>query len=467
MMADGLSLQSLIGKGYNRFWHCKKRYRVVKGSRGSKKSTTAAINIIVRMMSHPAANTLVVRQTLATIKDSCYAQLRWAIHQLGADDWWIARSSPLELEYKPTGQRIIFRGLDDELKVTSITVATGVLCWAWIEEAYEISEKSFDIIDESIRGIMPEGLFPQITLTFNPWDASSWLKAKFFDPPPKGAEALREETTFALSTDYRINEWLSAADLRKFDLMRLTDPKRYKVAGLGEWGISEGQYFDVWDESKHIVKPFPIPKGWIKYRTMDWGSYHPYAVLWLAIDYDGNMWVYRELYGWGGKPNVGTKETAKQVAERIAEVERPNEVYYAVLDNACWASTGVTGPTIAEELNETLYDKGLTTFDKCSKGRIEGANAIRDRLIGNISDDGETKPALYFFSSCVHSIRTIPMIGHDKSNPETYDTKGEDHIIDALAYGCMARPWTPQEEEKPTRYDGYRHEVKIDNGWLT
>lgn len=106
-----VSMQDIVGKGYAEFWNSRKRYIVCKGSRASKKSTTAALKIIVRMMQYPESNTLVIRQTAESLKDSCYAQLLWAIDRLGVSAWWRAKVSPLELEYLPTGQKILFRGL--------------------------------------------------------------------------------------------------------------------------------------------------------------------------------------------------------------------------------------------------------------------------------------------------------------------------------------------------------------------
>ena len=446
-----ISIREVVGGGYDDFWRSKKRYIACKGSRGSKKSCTAALKIIKNMMQYPLANTLVVRKTQVTLKDSCFAQLKWAISRLGVDAWWKSRVSPLEIEYIPTGQKILFRGLDEELKTTSITVEKGFLCWAWLEEAYEVEESAFDTIDEGLRGIMPDGYYIQWLITFNPWDSGCWLKRRFFDFP--------DDDTLAMTTNYMCNEWLSDADRKKLEKLKRTDPERYKVAGLGEWGIAAGQFFDCWKESVHVVKPFKIPSGWMRFRAMDWGSYHPYAVLWFAVDFDDNLWCYRELYGWGGKPNVGTKETAAQVGERIAEVEKAAEnVSYGVLDNACWASTGVTGPTIAEELNNVLCSHGLVTFGKSSKGRVDGANALRQRLIGVDDGAGKVKPKIFFFSTCIHSIRTIPMLAHDKHNPETYDTNGEDHITDTAVYACLSRPLPPDmPEEKPQR-DRYKRE---------
>lgn len=103
-------LPEIVGKGYKDFWNFKGRYRVVKGSRASKKSTTTALNIVYRMMKYPDANTLVVRKTFKTLKDSAYSQIKWAINRLGVQDYWKAKINPLEIEYTPTGQKIIFRG---------------------------------------------------------------------------------------------------------------------------------------------------------------------------------------------------------------------------------------------------------------------------------------------------------------------------------------------------------------------
>ena len=140
--AKQISLPDVVGKGYGTFWRFKGRYRVCKGSRASKKSKTTALNNITRLMEYPQANLLCVRKTYRTLKDSCFTELKWAIHRLGVDAWWDIKESPLEMTYKPTGQKILFRGLDDPLKVTSITVEVGVLCWLGIEEAHEISSEA-------------------------------------------------------------------------------------------------------------------------------------------------------------------------------------------------------------------------------------------------------------------------------------------------------------------------------------
>ena len=233
-------LPAVVGGGYGAFWRCRKRYRVVKGGKASKKSSTAALWYILHLMKYPGANLLVVRQVYRTHADSTYAQLRWAIRRLRVEHLWRAGREPLELTYLPTGQRILFRGLDNVEKLASTSVERGVLCWVWVEEAFEISrEADFDKLDLSVpRGEVPPPLFKQTTLTFNPWNANHWLKSRFFDQP--------QPDVLAMTTDYRCNEFLDEADRRLYARMREENPRKYAVAGLGEWGHSEGLVFENW-----------------------------------------------------------------------------------------------------------------------------------------------------------------------------------------------------------------------------
>lgn len=289
-----ISLPDVVGKGYGTFWNFKGRYRVVKGSRASKKSKTAALWHIVNMIQYPAANTLVIRKTYRTLHDSCFTELKWAVKRLQVESFWRFTESPLEAEYLPTGQKIYFRGLDDPLKVTSITVDTGVLCWAWIEEAYEITKESdFDMIDESIRGEVPDGLFKQITFTFNPWNEKHWLKKRFFDNP--------DDETLAMTTNYLCNEWLDKADLKVFQSMKKNNPRRYAVAGLGGWGIVDGLVYENWREESFtldgIRKAYNVQSAF----GLDFGYTNDPTALFVGfIDVDARkIFVWDELYETG------------------------------------------------------------------------------------------------------------------------------------------------------------------------
>ena len=237
-------IRSFVGGGYDEFWRFKGRYRVCKGSRASKKSKTTALwyAVWLNKKGYENSNLVVFRKTYRTIKDSCFTDLKWALDRIGVLNDWNITLSPLEMTRKSTGQKILFRGLDDVLKITSITVERGTLCWAWLEEAYEVmKEDDFNILDESIRGECPAPLFKQWTITFNPWNEHHWLKKRFFDAQP-------DPDVLALTTNYMCNEWLDAADIKVFEDMKKRNPRRYAVAGLGGWGIVDGLVYENWKE---------------------------------------------------------------------------------------------------------------------------------------------------------------------------------------------------------------------------
>lgn len=284
------SLKALVGSGYGSFWRSKDRYRVVKGSRGSKKSKTTALWYILNMMKYPDANTLVIRRYERTLRDSCFADLKWAINKLGFSHLWRATVSPLEITHLPTGQKILFRGLDDGQKITSITVEKGVLCWVWCEEAYQIdSEDDFNKLDMSIRGAVPEGLFKQVTLTFNPWNESTWLKKRFFD--------VDRPDTFRLTTTYQCNEWLDDNDLALFEDMRLRNPRRYRVEGLGEWGISTGLIYERVEQRPLDKQVLLADRKLRPFHGVDFGFTDPTAYVGGFIDQENKkIYITQELY---------------------------------------------------------------------------------------------------------------------------------------------------------------------------
>lgn len=317
-----VKLPEVVGRGYKTFWNFKGRYRVCKGSRASKKSKTTALWFIVNMMKYHEANLLVVRKSYRTLKDSCFTELRWAIHRLGVDDYWDYRLNPLEIIYKPTGQKIYFRGLDDPLKVTSITVDVGSLCWCWIEEAYEISkEADFDMLDESIRGQVEGDLFKQITITFNPWNERHWLKKRFFDK--------EDPDTLAITTNYMCNEWLDKADFAVFERMKQYNPRRYNVAGLGNWGVIEGVVYERWKEEAFSLNE--LPKDAQPAFGLDFGYTNDPSALfcgYVSIE-QKRLYVWDELYkkGLSNKAIFDEIEKLGYTKERItADCAEPKSI---------------------------------------------------------------------------------------------------------------------------------------------
>lgn len=291
-MSKRIVLQDIIGKGYKDFWENKQRYRMLKGGRGSKKSTTQSLYVILNMMKYKDSNTLVVRKVFKDHKDSTYAQLNWAINRLEVSHLWYAKLSPLEIIYIPTGQKILFRGLDDPMSITSITVEHGYLCWVWFEEFYQINnENDFNMVDMSIRGNLPEPLFKQITGTFNPWNERHWIKERFFDNP--------DNDTFVNTTTYECNEFLGPDDIRLFEEMKLRNPRRYNVEGLGNWGVAEGLVYNNWVEESFSVSDILQQRPWVKSAFgLDFGyTADPTAFSCNLIDLKNKiMWTFDEHY---------------------------------------------------------------------------------------------------------------------------------------------------------------------------
>lgn len=400
MKSKKIRLPDLVGKGYKDFWNFKGRYRVCKGSRGSKKSKTTALFFIYSMMKYPGANLLVVRKVYRTLKDSCFTDLKWAINILGVQDYWSVKESPLEIIYIPTGQKILFRGLDDPLKVTSITVETGNLCWAWIEEAYEINkEQDFNMLDESIRGKIEEPLYKQITLTFNPWNERHWLKKRFFD--------VEDENIMAKTTNYMCNEWLDESDKKLFEDMKKNNPRRYQVAGLGNWGIVEGLVYENWEEKEFDVNEISKRKGVKSAFGLDFGyTNDPSAFFCGLIDVaNKEIYVFDEIY----KNAMKNRQIAEEIIRKgygkekiVADSQEPKSI-------------------------DELYDLGLKGIRKSRKGRDSinnGVQYIQDYKI-------------IIHPRCVNFITEISNYMWDKDkfdNPINKPVDDFNHLMDAMRY---------------------------------
>ena len=414
------------------------------------------------MMQYPESNTLVVRKTFATLRDSCYSDLKWATGRLGVTHLWDFTRSPLYAVYKPTGQQIFFRGLDDPMKITSISVPVGYLNFMWIEEAFEIdNEADFDMLDESIRGTIPEHMFKQVTLTFNPWSASHWLKKRFFDAPPS-------DDILAKTTNYLCNEWLDEADRRKFEDMKRNNPKRYQVAGLGDWGIEGGAVFEEFTDDPshyddrlwtHVIEPFEIPHTWSIWRGFDFGYSKPFSVTWFAVDYDGRLYHILELYGCvPDEPDTGVKWTPDEIFQEIRRVETEHrwlkgKHIQGVADPAIWEKSH--GVSIAE-----TAEKYGVYFEPGDHKRIPGWMQMHYRF----AFDENGIPMMYVFKNCRNFIRTIPMLMYDENKVEDVDTKLEDHIADSVRYITMANPIAPVpvKERKPQVFDPLADDEPLD-----
>ncbi len=400
--APKVNVSEKIGKGYNRFWNSKNFYRVIKGGRGSKKSKNTAINFIYRIMRYPWSNILVIRRFSNTNKQSTYTDLKWACERLGVYGMFHFNESLPEITYKPTGQKILFRGLDDPLKVTSITVDKGILSWVWVEEAYQIEDRAdFDTLVESIRGSHddPE-FFKQITITFNPWSENHWLKPAFFDKKTK------EPDTFSDTTTYRQNEWLDKVDTDRMESLKITNPRRARIVADGDWGVAEGLVY-----SNYHQKDFdPIQK--IKElqkvaHGMDYGfTNDPTTLVSTIVDTEKKeLWIYDEHY---------------ELAMSTSDI-------YKMLSKKHLLSTRVVGDSAEPRLISELRVKGASGL----QGAVKGKGSV-NQGIAYIQDY-----TVYVHPSCQKTLEEFNTYqfkenAMGKRINEPYDDNN--HIMDALRY---------------------------------
>lgn len=400
-MSNKISLKEVIGSGYRDFVRFKGRYRIVKGSRASKKSKTAALDTILKMMRYPDSNMLVVRKVYSTLKDSAFTELKWAIKRLNVEHLWYVKESPLQMEYIPTGQKIYFRGLDDPLKVTSITVDVGNLNWMWIEEAYEVmNEEDFDILDESIRGQVEGESYKQITMTFNPWNEHHWIKKRFFD-------AEDDPDIMTMTTNYKVNEWLDAADLRVFESMKKNNPRRYQVAGLGNWGIVDGIVYENWKEERFNVDEIRQLPTVQSAFGLDFGyTNDPSSLFAGLIDLENKkIYVFDEMYEHG--------MSNERIAEKVKEMGYSKEQ--------------ITADSAEPKSIDRLHALGLN--------RIRGARKGKDSVMNGIDFIQDFEIIIH--PDCVNFITEISNYTWAKDRFGNQINKPIDdfnHLMDAMRY---------------------------------
>lgn len=268
----------------------KKRYIVMKGSAGSGKSVDTAQNYILRLMKDKGRNLVCIRKSDITNRDSTYAELTGAINKMfgdKADRYWTVKQSPLQLTCNLNGNQIIFRGVNDEKqreKLKSITFQKGKLTDVWIEEATEITQADFEIIDDRLRGELPEGQFYQIRMTFNPVNKNHWIKKVFFDIP--------DNNVLTHHSTYLDNRFIDEAYKERMERRKLVDPEGYEIYGRGEWGEIGGLILHNWETkevSQNLNDYDDIAIG------QDFGFNHANAILLIGWK-DDNLYILKEIY---------------------------------------------------------------------------------------------------------------------------------------------------------------------------
>lgn len=284
---------------------------VLPGGRGSLKSSFCGSEVVLFILRNPDCHALVLRQVADTLRDSVYAQILWCIDKLGLSGSFRCTQSPMQCIYKPTGQRILFRGLDDPYKIKSIKLPFGYIGCLWFEEADQI--KGGEAAVRNVQQSALRGGAKALTLiSFNPPASSrNWANRYARESRPG---KLVHPTTYLQAPP----EWLGPKFLSQADWLRQTKPTAYRHEYLGEAVGNGTQVFDnirLESIDKKRVRTFgEIISG------IDWGWYpDPWAF--NRTWYDAarrTLYIFDELT----RNKLNNFETAALVKKRIPQGEQ-------------------------------------------------------------------------------------------------------------------------------------------------
>lgn len=336
----------------------------------------------------------------------------------------------------------------------------------------------------------PHGVPCSVRLTGNPGGIGhGWVKARYIDVAPPYTPYVDPDTGFTrmyVPSKTSDNQILLKNDPEYRNRIKAATGgnEALRKAWLeGDWNIIAGAFFDNWRPHRHVIKPFTIPSDWIRIISGDWGSARPFSFGWWAVvsdDYKvgqitlprGCMVRYREWYGMAkdavGQPqyNTGLKLTAEQVGQGLLSRNAGDSLSMGVLDPAAFSEDG--GPSIAERIHKATDYKII--FRRADNSRVpkKGAMGGWDQMRHRLDGEGEDRPMVVTFDTCVDSIRTIPMQQHDQARIEDIDSDGEDHAADEWRYALMSRPWVKPSKTPDKPRERYRDDDDEDeDNWKT
>ena len=411
------------------------------GARGGGKSYAMLIDPL-RYCHKENHRALLIRRTMPELRDLINHSQRLYSRAFPGAKW---REQEKEWRF-PSGAKIEFgyaENMTDALRYQGQSYT-----WIGIDELPQYpSPDIYNFLRSSLRSVDPS-IPVYMRATGNPGNVGSqWVKEMFVDPidpntafnveitTPKGIKYITRRFIPAKLQD---NPYLMQTDDYYAMLSSLPEVQRKQFLD-GNWDAFSNAAFPEFNREIHVVEPFEVPKGWQRFRAADWGYSSPACVLWFAIDYDNNLWLYRELYT--------QKITADVFARKVLTLEKDEYIRYGVLDASTWAKRGDVGPSIAE----TMIQVGCRwrPSDRTPKSRISGKLEIHRRL--KLNDDKKKEPGLRIFANCRNLLRTFPTLPLDDNNPEDINTHVEDHAYDALRYGCMSRPMHTSYAERFNR----------------
>lgn len=427
------------------------------GAAGGGKSY-AILADALRDLSHPQFRGLIVRRTTEELRELVQKSQELYPKAIPGIKW-----SERKMEWKtPSGGTLWMSFLERDQDVTRYQ-GQAFNYIAFDELTQWPTPYAWNYMRSRLRSTAPDLKLYQRATTNPGGPGHGWVKKMFIDPAPWGqpfwATDIETGETLCwpkshskagqplfrrrfIPAKLSDNPYLYDSGNYEANLLSLSENERKKLLE-GDWDVMEGAAFTEWNRAIHVVEPFEIPYNWRKFRACDYG-YGSYAgVLWFAVTPEEQLVVYRELYV--------SKVLAPDLADMVLEAEADDgPITYGVLDSSCWHKRGDLGPSIAE----SMIARGCRwrPSDRSKGARVAGKNEVHRRLQ---VDEWTEEPRIVFFSTCTNTIAQIPVLPLDKNNPEDIDTHSEDHLYDALRYGCMSRPRSSAWDVDPNQYTGY------------
>lgn len=425
------------------FFNSHALYTMYGGARGGGKSWAARRKAVLLCIAHEGLRVLLLRRTMPELRENHILPLMaeldgYAKYRQDDRAFVFPNGSRLKLGYCDCdGDMLQYQGNEYDV--------------IFFEEATNLNEEWIRFISTTLRSVRTDGFKPRIYYTCNPGGVShAYFKRLFIDRQFTEGEN-PDDYLYIPATVYD-NDVLMARNPEYIKQLQALPEARRRAHLEGDWNVFEGAFFaEFRAEIKpfaqafltHVCEPFALPDSWLIYRSFDWGYSKPFSCDWWAVDCDGRAYLIHQLYGCqmrGNTPlaDTGLKWTADQVFAEIHRIETEHKYLMGknitgVADPAIWAEDGGE-PIIAAADRHGVY------FTKADHTRIAGWMQCRYRLAF-----GEDKrPMVYFFSTCRHALRTLPLLQYSDTNPEDLNTKQEDHFADSFRYFCMMMPLAPR-----------------------
>ena len=411
------------------------KYVAFGGARGGGKSWAVRVKAVLLSLKYPGIKIMIVRHTYPELRANHINPLRemigsLAVYKETAKEFHFANSSQILFRHCQTDKDV------DKYQGTEVDVL-------FLDEATQLSEEQYNRFKACVRGV---NKFPKrIYLTCNPGgEGHGWVKRLFIDRCYNSGERAEEYSFIqSLVTD---NKALLSSDPDYIRQLEALPPKLRKAWLEGDWNIFEGQFFEEFADRpeyyrerrwSHVIEPFEVPPDWNVVRSFDFGYSKPFSCDWWAIDYDGRAYLILQLYGCTANPDEGVRWYPDRIFKEIRRIESEHR----------WLKnrhiTGVADPSIWDDSRGNAVidsaDRHFVYFSKGDNRRLSGWMQCHYRL----AFDENGFPMVYFFNTCRHAIRTLPLLRFSENDPEDLDTHMEDHFADSFRYFCMSRPVPP------------------------